>query len=322
MGTRFHSHDHSWLAQLHGRKLWYVHSGDAAEFAANEEHPVSDPSSGSSTESHDAHQEDACSYHKHPLKGAINMRHCVASPGDIIYIPISYEHATCNLDRWTIGAGWMGDVGDISMAHQAVLDNDEASLRASFAIKHLEESQPQHDMADEAHAPESAVHLAAFTGNVDMLKALEELGEDLHLNTEGSGSALHTAAGWGHVAAVEYLVNARMHPDMAQTGSESTPLHYAASVGHAAVTRWLLSREDSQQNEEAGSDRRLKDQQGTSALDYAATNGHEEIVELLMAGAAGKHMLKEVEDTTVADIAEQRGYKGMARRLREAREKQ
>ncbi len=34
---------------------------------------------------------------------------CVLHPGDIVFVPNSVRHATCNLDETTLALGWQGD---------------------------------------------------------------------------------------------------------------------------------------------------------------------------------------------------------------------
>jgi len=307
MGTSFHQHDHAWLAQLHGRKLWFLHDGDLSHNKTAESAAF-----------------DSCSYHKKPPKDAKNFRRCVASPGDVMYVPITWEHATCSLDDWTLGVGWQGDVSSTPMADQAVLDDDEASLRASFALDKLgmsESVQTTNPALQGAQVTETPAHLAAFTGSVKMLSVLEELGADIHHNNQGMGAPLHTAAGWGHVAAVEWLVKRGMHPDVLQMGSASTPLHYAAAVGHAPVVRWLLRRPASLEgNATRSANRRLQDKEGRTALHYAAANGHEDVVEMLNMGGAGERLLRDSKGMTAEELASKRGHSGVVRRLRASQE--
>lgn len=321
MGTTFHKHDHSWLAQLHGRKLWFLHDGDL------EEADIMDKSLKFDTEdvdnvTYDIDQFDSCSYHKHPPEHAVNFRRCVASPGDIMYVPITWEHATCSLDDWTLGIGWHGDASDTPMASLAVLDNDEASLRAALTMQEFgleaDPDYPKNPALQGAEVAETSAHLAAFKGHVRMLTVLEELGVDFHQNNHGMGAPLHTAAGWGHVPVAEWLVKRGMHPDVRQTGSLATPLHYAAAVGHMPLVRWLLDHSgthESLDGKAGGADRRLKDQRGRTALHYAAGNGHKDVVELLIHGRMGGRHLRDLEGMTAQELAIQRGHSTVARRL-------
>jgi 2-polyprenyl-3-methyl-5-hydroxy-6-metoxy-1,4-benzoquinol methylase len=81
----FHRHGESWLGQVEGRRMWWFL-------------PPSSPKPD---------RVNACEYlkkgaqHK-PPEGAIS---CVQEPGDIIWFPKDWFHATCALDSWTVGVG-------------------------------------------------------------------------------------------------------------------------------------------------------------------------------------------------------------------------
>jgi len=270
---------------------------------------------------------DACSYHKQPPPYAVGMQRCVASPGDIMYIPNLQERATCNIDDWVFAVGWHGGVTDTPMAIQAVLDDDEASLRALPLLDKLRISPrtfDTHAMTKQVEKPEGPVHIAAVTGSVRMLRALQDLGHDLHENTRSIGTPLHTAAGWGHVAACDFLVkNGLIHPDVLQSETLSTPLHYAAAIGHTAVVRWLLEKPGSHHHtmsKDGGANRRLKSNVGQTALHFAAANGHKDIVDMLISGRQGRQLLQDAEVMAeVEELAKDAGRGAVLRRLQDAR---
>ena len=64
-------------------------------------------------------------------------------------------------------------------------------------------------------------------------------GANVNTIIPGKGTALHAAAGCGHVAVITQLVNSRAIID-ATTSTGDTPLHVAACQGHRAVVTKLL----------------------------------------------------------------------------------
>jgi oxalate decarboxylase/phosphoglucose isomerase-like protein (cupin superfamily) len=42
------------------------------------------------------------------------IQSCVVEPGQVIYVPTGWHHATCNLDDFTLSLGGQGDVADMS----------------------------------------------------------------------------------------------------------------------------------------------------------------------------------------------------------------
>ncbi|CAB9508862.1 O-methyltransferase [Seminavis robusta] len=80
----FHKHGESWIAQAVGYKVWWFLPPTAKR-------PV---------------KVNACDYlnGKEPLpKGAIKTT--IQGPGDVIWFPHDYYHATCSLSEWTVGIG-------------------------------------------------------------------------------------------------------------------------------------------------------------------------------------------------------------------------
>ena len=87
---------------------------------------------------------------------------------------------------------------------------------------------PQHaDVLDAAKTGDRAF----LAGNEDRLRA----AVDAHGCT-----ALHWAAGSGHIACVKYLVSQNLDPSQKQTTNGRTPLHYAARNGRTEVCRLLI----------------------------------------------------------------------------------
>ncbi|XP_046983653.1 poly [ADP-ribose] polymerase tankyrase-1-like [Schistocerca americana] len=142
---------------------------------------------------------------------------------------------------------------------------------------------------------------AARQGAAEQLRELLAAGADVRAREEGwLGSrctALHLAAGRGHVAAASCLVGAGAEVDARTIGGQRTPLHWAAGSGHAGVVRLLVG---------ASADLNARDRWGQTPLHRAAEEGHAEAAaELLLAGADRGAL--DDEARTPLDVARKRG---------------
>lgn len=116
--------------------------------------------------------------------------------------------------------------------------------------------------------------LAAFFGQVDVVRVLLELGADVQAASHNPMrvTALHSAvADGGHREIALALIAAGADPNAKQRHGW-TPLHGAAHSGDRAVVAALLA---------AGADRRLTNDEGRRAADIARERGHAEVADLL-----------------------------------------
>ena len=81
-GPTMQSHQVAWLALVQGRKFWSL--GDPSEPKPKE------PTCDYETDRQDPRMQ------------------CVIHPGELLYLPERWWHATCNLEKWTIGIGGQG----------------------------------------------------------------------------------------------------------------------------------------------------------------------------------------------------------------------
>jgi ankyrin repeat protein len=121
----------------------------------------------------------------------------------------------------------------------------------------------------------TALHFAAYFGNVETARVMLELGGDALAQTAlANNTPLHMAAGAGHSEIVKLLVREMGGGGLAaQTAHGATPLHLAALHGHLETLKLLLN---------LGSDMHAQAKTGDTPLHVAAACGKAETVKLLL----------------------------------------
>lgn len=111
-GLPLHTHGDSWLALTHGSKLWIVfppHWGASSAASAYDLLALRPPRTIIAENLLASLSED-----EHPLI-------CVQRPGEVVYLPALWWHATVNLEG-AVGVGAQNDVGDYTAANDAALE--------------------------------------------------------------------------------------------------------------------------------------------------------------------------------------------------------
>jgi len=131
---------------------------------------------------------------------------------------------------------------------------------------------------------------AAFTGHVEVLRALLKVGANFRATTNDGQNVLHLSASKGHLGIVEIFTDPKWIPFLSEIDKEfqlhqkellnartneegQTPFLLASRNGHAAVCLALLN---------AGADIRARDGELRNALHLSATGGHLEVVQMLL----------------------------------------
>ncbi len=113
---------------------------------------------------------------------------------------------------------------------------------------------------------------SAMHGSVGIMKRLADTA-DVHETEANSGrNALHKAAFWGHIEAVNYLLSDLKLDPNAQDDLGDTALHDAARFGHLEVAQALI---------DAGTDRSLRNAAGMNVAELAAEYGKDDVVAAL-----------------------------------------
>lgn len=123
---------------------------------------------------------------------------------------------------------------------------------------------------------ESALTLACYKGQLEMVKFLLEAGADQEHKTEEMHTALMEASMDGHVEVARLLLDSGAQVTMPADSFES-PLTLAACGGHVELAMLLLER---------GANIEEVNDEGYTPLMEAAREGHEEMVALLLSQGA------------------------------------
>ena len=138
------------------------------------------------------------------------------------------------------------------------------------------------------------LHLAAYDGNLDMVKFLCERFPDMACITDGSGhSAAHYAAGSGNVDVFKCLIVKGVDP-LAQTENGSTCLLKAAYTGVLDMVRYLVETYPDLLE--------MVDQYQCTAAHYSACEGHIDVLKFLLSKGMSPYNLT-IDGHSVLHIA-------------------
>ena len=182
------------------------------------------------------------------------LLYCVQEPGEVVFFG-AQAHATCNLEPVVLGVGAQGRGVAPALAGR--------SLHAAAVWGHVKLARQLLESGAERDA-EAALHLAALHSHVKLVKLLG-----------GAGGVLPRAASQGHVAVMELLLRG------SERAEKEAALQAAAKGGHLEAVDLMLKRQASLESRSP--------QEGLTALHFAASMGHVEMVRhLLRLGADPK----------------------------------
>jgi len=172
--------------------------------------------------------------------------------------------------------------GDNDKAEQLLRDEPDLFEAAAFGrTKRLKQILAGDRSAAKARAPDNftALHLAAFFGHPEAVKALIHAGADVNAIATNSFvervQPLHSAAANGDPECSRLLLDGGAEIN-SQQGDGFTPLMQAAQVGDLELARMYL---------DSGADRRISRDDQTTAESLARDGGHDAVLELLRGAA-------------------------------------
>jgi hypothetical protein len=205
-GIHFHQHDENWVAQLAGRKRWFLASPE-------DERPTKLPS--------------PCDYSSGSPDGG-QIARCDVNPGDVLYLPGRVWHATCNMDSWTFGFGSQGLVENrLNKAYMAIVDNDLTAFQSKLSAGKVPPTQPI------IGNRMSMVELAAYTGRTKFLDVLDKMG------MVNASEMPVWAINAGQIEVIKWFL-AHGHSVDAFLQNGKTLLMAACMGGHNDILQWLL----------------------------------------------------------------------------------
>lgn len=154
------------------------------------------------------------------------------------------------------------------------------------------------------------LHVAAYNADLEAVRAILSVGQDLHVKDNDGHTALYWCCFRGLVGdqlpVAATLLDAGADPDAMPNGDVHTPLTAAIQSGNVELVRLLLER---------GASPNFQTSQGVSPLMAAAREGCESIVLLLLGRGATRDA--RCEGFSASDYARHYGHDGIARTIDE-----
>ncbi|TPX58126.1 hypothetical protein PhCBS80983_g03357 [Powellomyces hirtus] len=155
---------------------------------------------------------------------------------------------------------------------------------------------------------QKSIQNAAFEGNTELVTSLLEINPDAVKSMDEDGrTALHWSTSGKHTSLTSLLLSRGSSPT-AIDSTGMTPLHIGCSVGATPLVLLLLPLSTPVLN--------ATTQTGQTALHYAASKNHREIVDALLSAGADPSV-KDATGQTPLHRAVTRGWTEVVRRLKE-----
>jgi ankyrin repeat protein len=120
------------------------------------------------------------------------------------------------------------------------------------------------------HGASGGVHLAAFYGNIDTIRAYLSQGGNIHKRCNSGLSLVHLAALNGQRDTVKFLIENNANQN-AQDSKGETPVRKAIRRNHCAVVEFIIDREDL-----------INTNEKRALLHYAASDNSTEVAKFLI----------------------------------------
>jgi len=154
---------------------------------------------------------------------------------------------------------------------------------------------------------DTALHKAAYKGEIDACQELLDQGVDVNIEGAGNRTPLHRAVGEDNDECAAFLIERGANVNYVD-GSGRTPMHWAAISGALACGKLL---------EKHGAGFTDKTKTGMSPLHMAADNGRTEFVFWLLEhkGVVDTQSERDAEGKTAADLAREKKHNDIGDRL-------
>ena len=129
----------------------------------------------------------------------------------------------------------------------------------------------------ESYSDKTPLYYAASWGHVSIVRTLVQYKAQIEHTSGNHGTALRAASIYDQIEVVELLLSIGANAQC-QDATGKTPLIYAAEYGHSFILELLL--------DEGNADIDAHDKEGLTALCVASREGHEDIVQELVARGA------------------------------------
>ena len=237
-GFPLHVHDRTWALSLAGQKQWFV--------SAPGRPPVQP-------------------FLNHTAATLSQLTRCTQRPGQIVYLPKGWWHATLVESDWSVSIGGQG--GSKGMIYSACRGNAKTISQTS--------------MSSLLKLDEQGINVAGHAsraGHVSVLAALLTKRADLSA-TDGNGwSVAQHAAKLGHASVIRWLASKNIRLDTTNNVARSA-VHTAAKAGHAEVVTVLA---------QARAALEARDGEGLSPTQIAAAHGHSNVLSVLSSHEVGE----------------------------------
>jgi len=244
-GIFAHQHDENFLTQVQGTKVWFVAPPEVDKL------PIRHP----------------CTYIAQRPPGVLM---CAVRPGETIYVPDRWHHATCNLGgegAWgqrNLAVGGQGDSKSWPESFHALADGDMGRLLEAIrkTLSSLSEARRACAKCGGAFLRQlvALLHFAARSGNLAGIGVvLDEVGMpgnaqvvdvDARDPVGGygqiqGGTALHVAAWYGHLSLVQELVRrgADVGAELQKSDGSLRASALARRQGHHTTAMFLTAEE-------------------------------------------------------------------------------
>ena len=201
---------------------------------------------------------------------------------------------------------------DYTALHRAVFNNSEKIV--SLIIEELKkrigfESKMalSNFINEKTNEGITALHYAAYKGNITIAKLLIENGAVVEMVTNRGKNVMHLAAEGNQPSIMYYFIAYQAQDIIAIDDYGSTPLHWACYAGAEEAVLFLLSLK-------ANID--AKDKEGITPLNLAVQSKREKIVKLLLQRGADKTIDNNRHETPL-DVAVKKNYFEMINLLKD-----